>query len=65
LAFLVLDIETIPRPAIDKVVEETVAKKVQSRIERTGDNPKNVESLIRSVSPFFGQLLYIGMRWLQ
>ena len=65
MAFLVLDIETIPRPAIDEVVEETVAKKVRSHIERTGDNPGNAESLIRSVSPFFGQLLCIGMRWLQ
>ena len=26
LAFLVLDIETIPRPTIDEVVEEAVAK---------------------------------------
>jgi predicted PolB exonuclease-like 3'-5' exonuclease len=65
LAFLVLDIETVPRPAIDEVVEEAVAKKVQGYIERTGDDPENAESLIRSVSPFFGQLLCIGMRWLQ
>ena len=30
LAFLILDIETIPRPPIDAVVEEAVAKKVKS-----------------------------------
>ena len=65
MAFLVLDIETIPRPTIDEVVEEAVAKKVQGHIERTGDDLENAESLIRSVSPFFGQLLCIGMRWLQ
>jgi len=65
LAFLILDIETLPRPSIDEVVEETVSKKVKSHIERTGDNPKNTDSLIRSTSPFFGQISCIGMRWLQ
>ena len=65
MAYLVLDIETIPRPPIDEVVEEAVAKKVQSYIDRTGDGPENAESLIRSTSPFFGQLLCVGMRWLQ
>ena len=65
LAFLILDIETIPRPPIDEVVEEAVAKKVKSYIDRTGDDPENAESLIRSTSPFFGQLLCVGMRWLQ
>ena len=65
LAFLILDIETIPRPPIDEVVEEAVAKKVKSYIDRTGDDPENAESLIRSTSPFFGQLLCVGMRRLQ
>ena len=65
MAFLILDIETVPRPSIDVVVEEAVSKKVKSYIERTGDDPENAESLIRSTSPFFGQVLCIGMRWLQ
>ena len=65
MAFLILDIKTVPCPTIDGVVEETVAKKIQSHIERTGDDPENAESFIRSISPFFGQLLCIGMRWLQ
>jgi len=54
MAFHILDIETIPHPTIDKVVEDAVAKKVRSHIERTGDDPENVESLIRSISPFLG-----------
>ena len=62
LAFLILDIETIPRPPIDEVVEEAVTIKVKSYIDRTGDDPENAESLIRSTSPFFGQLLCVGMR---
>jgi len=65
LAFLILDIETVPRPTIDEAVEEAVSKKVNSYIERTGDDSENAESLIRSTSPFFGRVLCIGMRWLQ
>ena len=64
MSFLILDIETVPRPTIDEVVEDAIAKKVQSHIERTGDDPENVESLIRSTSPFFGQVLCIGIRFL-
>ena len=37
MAFLILDIETVPRPSIDGAVEEAVRKKVNSYIERTGD----------------------------
>ena len=65
MAFLILDIETVPRPTIDEAVEEAVSKKVNSYIERTGDDSENAESLIRSTSPFFGRVLCIGMRWLQ
>ena len=65
MAYLILDIETIPLPPIDNEVEEAIAKKIQARIEKTGDAPENAESLIRSTSPFFGQVLCVGMRWLQ
>ena len=65
MAYLILDIETIPLPPIDNEVEEAIAKKIQERIEKTGDDPENAESLIRSTSPFFGQVLCVGMRWLQ
>ena len=65
MAYLILDIETIPLPPIDNEVEEAIAKKIQARIEKTGDDPENAESLIRSTSPFFGQVLCVGMRWLQ
>jgi predicted PolB exonuclease-like 3'-5' exonuclease len=47
------------------MVEEVITQKTQARIERTGDSPEIAESLIRSTSPFFGQVLCIGMRWLQ
>ena len=65
MAYLILDIETVPLPPIDDEVEAVIAKKIDARIEKTGDDPENAESLIRSTSPFFGQVLCIGMRWLQ
>ena len=37
MAFLIVDIETVPRPSIDETVDEAVRKKVRSYIERTGD----------------------------
>jgi len=46
-------------------VEAAISKKVQAHIERTGEDPENAESLIRSTSPFFGQVLCVGLRWLQ
>ena len=54
-----------PAPLLMREMEEAISKKVKSYIERTGDDPENAESLIRSTSPFFGQVLCIGMRWLQ
>ena len=65
MAFLILDIETVPWPSIDETVDKSVHKKVESYIERTGDDPENPESLIRSTSPVIGQVLCVGMRWLQ
>ena len=53
MAYLILDIETLPRPPIDDTVEEVISQKTQARIEQTGDDPQNAESLIRSTSPFF------------
>ena len=64
MSFLILDIETVPRTSIDDEVEIDIAKRTKAKVERTGDDPENVESLIRSTSPFFGQVLCIGIRFL-
>jgi len=64
LSFLILDIETVPRASIDEEVEIDITKRTKARVERTGDGPENAESLIRSTSPFFGQVLCMGMRFL-
>ena len=37
------------------LVEEKITKKTKVRVEQTGDNPENAESLIRSTSPFLGK----------
>ena len=59
MAYLILDIETIPLPPIYDELEAIIAKK--SLYIKTGDDPENAESLIRSTPPFFGQVLCIGM----
>jgi len=64
MPYLILDIETIPRPSIDSEVEKEIDKKVQARIDKTNDDVDNTDSLIRSTSPFFGQVLCIGLRFL-
>ena len=37
MAYLILDIETIPIPSIDDEVELAITKKVQTHIEKTED----------------------------
>ena len=64
MSFLILDIETVPRPSIDDQVEDEISKRTLVRVEKTGDDPENAESLIRSTSPFFGQVICIGMRFI-
>ena len=56
MAFLILDIETVPRAGIDDSVESEIIKRTKARVERTGDDYEDAESLIRSTSPFFGKV---------
>ncbi|MFQ6609711.1 MAG: ribonuclease H-like domain-containing protein [Fidelibacterota bacterium] len=63
MKFLILDIETIPRDDLPETLNDEVLRKTNQRIERTGDDPIEAESLIRSVSPFFGRVLCIGLKW--
>ena len=64
MAYLIIDIETVPRPSIDDEVEAEIIKKTKSHIDRTGDEFESAESLIRSTSPYFGKVLCIGLRFL-
>ena len=58
MAFLILDIETVPRASIDDSVESEIIKRTKARVERTGDDYENSESLILSTSPFFRKVLF-------
>ena len=60
-----MDIETVPRKGLDDMVEAEVAKRTERRLEQSGGDPAEAESLIRSTSPFFGEVVCVGMRWLK
>jgi len=61
--YLILDIETVPREHLPEPLEIEIQRRVQLRLEKTVDNQEDLESLIRSTSPFFGRVLCIGLRW--
>ena len=50
-----MDIETIPQKGLDEVVEAEVAKRTERRLEQSGGDPAEAESLIRSTSLFLGK----------
>ena len=57
-----MDIETIPRKGLDEAIEAEVAKRTERRLEQSRGNSAEAESLIRSTSPFFGEVVCVGMR---
>lgn len=62
MRYLIFDIETVPLPELTEPLEREVARRTQREVEKGELTPDEAESLIRSVSPFFGQVLAIGMR---
>jgi predicted PolB exonuclease-like 3'-5' exonuclease len=65
MSFLILDIETVPRKGLDEAMEAEVAKRTERRIEQSGGDPEEAESLIRSTSAFFGEVVCVAMRLLK
>ena len=61
--YIILDIETVPNPDLVPELEPEVERKVNQRQEKSDLPAEELESLIRSTSPFFGQVLCIGLRW--
>ena len=57
MAFLILDIETVPRVSIDDSVESEIIKRAKARVERTGDDYENSESIYDSI------LLFESFTW--
>jgi predicted PolB exonuclease-like 3'-5' exonuclease len=62
LRYLIFDIETVPLPGLDASLEQEVARRAKRELDKGDLAPDEAESLVRSVSPYFGQVLAIGMR---
>ena len=64
MRYLIFDIETVPRTGLDAVLEAEVTRRTELEVAKGRRDQAEAESLIRSVSPFFGRVLAIGMRLL-
>jgi len=62
LRYLVFDIETVPLSGLPEPLEREVARRTKREVEKGDLAPPEAETLVRSVSPFFGRVLAIGMR---
>jgi predicted PolB exonuclease-like 3'-5' exonuclease len=62
LRYLIFDIETVPLVGLAEPLELEVARRTQRELDRGDLSAEDAESLVRSISPFLGQVLAIGMR---
>ncbi|UCH09283.1 MAG: ribonuclease H-like domain-containing protein [Fidelibacterota bacterium] len=62
MRYLIFDIETVPLPGLEPPLEQEVARRTQRELDKGDLAPDDAERLVRSISPFFGQVLAIGMR---
>ncbi len=62
MRYLVFDIETVPLTGLPEPLEREVARRTKREVEKGELEQSEAESLVRSVSPFFGRVLAIGMR---
>lgn len=60
--YLFFDIETVPRSNLDDALEAEATKRAARELERGILDEAEANSLVRSVSPFLGQVIAIGMR---
>ncbi len=63
MRYLIFDIETVPLPDLTPSQVEEVSRRTAREMDRSGKTAEEAESLVRSISPFLGQVLAIGMRW--
>ena len=63
MRYLIFDIETVPLPDLTPLQVEEVDKRKAREMDRSGRTAEEAESFVRSISPFLGQVLAIGMRW--
>ncbi len=62
MRYLVFDIETVPLTDLSEPLEREVARRTKREVEKGELAAPDAESLVRSVSPFLGRVLAIGMR---
>lgn len=62
MRYLVFDIETIPLTGLPAPLEQEVARRTDLEVAKGVLDSLEAENLVRSVSPFFGRVLAIGMR---
>lgn len=62
MRYLIFDIETVPLTGLAEPLEREVARRTQRELDKGDLTAEEAESLVRSVSPFLGQVLAIGMR---
>ena len=63
MRYLIFDIETIPLTGLAEPLEREAARRTERELEKGGLSAEEAESLVRSISPYLGQVLAIGMRW--
>ena len=64
MKYLIFDIETCPRKDLTAVQKEDIFNKVKKKMDNNPSMaPDEIESLVCSVSPFYGQVICIGMKW--
>jgi len=62
MQYLIFDIETIPLDSLPDELENEVERRTQREVDKGRLAADDAESLVRSISPFFGQVIAIGMR---
>ena len=62
MQYLIFDIETIPLPSLAEPLEQEVARRTEREVDRGKFTPEEADSFVRSISPFFGRVLAVGMR---
>jgi predicted PolB exonuclease-like 3'-5' exonuclease len=62
MQYLIFDIETIPLNDLPTELDKEVARRTQREVDKGRFDAEEAESLVRSISPFFGQVIAIGMR---
>ena len=62
MRYLIFDIETAPLPELPEPLAAEVARRIEKEVGKGERDPDEADSFVRSISPFFGQVVAIGLR---